>query len=286
MSSNNCSNILRTPSSEYITDNLAITNEFNNYFTSVFQPAYTVSSVIVYNNTNLSQPINFSPTVVYKAMLCIKKTLSVGPDHIPLIFWAKLASALYFPVSILFNCSYNYCLLPNEWRNATEVPLLKKGDPNCSANYKPISLTCTICKIIESVIRDNIIEHAKYYHLINSNQYGFLSNRSTATQLLECLYDWNVTLDTGQKTDVIHIDFKKAFDSVPHDLLINNCLTTVIASKQLTAFLLQKCNMSVSNAFSLPSDVTSGIVQGSVLDPALFVIYIDYLPDVCNECKV
>ena len=85
-----------------------------------------MSSVTVSNNSNLSQPINFSPTMVYKAKRCIKKTLSVGPDHIPSIFWAKLASALSFPVSILFSCSYNHCLLFNERRDATVVPLLKK----------------------------------------------------------------------------------------------------------------------------------------------------------------
>ena len=83
-------------------------------------------------------------------MRCIKKTLSVGSNRNPLIFWAKLASLLCFPVSILFSCSYNYYLLPNEWRNATLVPLLKKDYPNCKVNYRPITLTCTICKIMES----------------------------------------------------------------------------------------------------------------------------------------
>ena len=190
MSSNNCPNILCTSSGECNTGGyLAIANEFINYFTSVFQPATTVSSVAVCNNTNLSQSINFSPNVVYKAMRCIKKTFTFEPNHIPSIFWSKLASALCFPVSILFSCSYNYCLLHNEWKNATVVLLLKKGDPKYTANYKPISLTCTICKIMEIVISDNIIEHAKYYHIINSNQHSFLSNRLTTTQLLECLYD-------------------------------------------------------------------------------------------------
>ena len=73
--------------------------------------------------------------MVYTAERCIKKNPSVGPHHILLIFWAKLDSSLRFPVSILLNGSYNYCLLHTEWRDATVTPLLKKGDPNFSANY-------------------------------------------------------------------------------------------------------------------------------------------------------
>ena len=143
--SNNCSNIFRTSSVEYITENLTIANEFNNFFISVFQPATTVSSVSFFNNTNLSQPINFAPNGLYEAMWNTKKTLS---GYISLIFWAKLASSLCFPVSILSSCSYNYCLLSNKWKDATVVSLLKKGDPNCTANYRSISLTCTIWKIM------------------------------------------------------------------------------------------------------------------------------------------
>ena len=223
-------------------------------------------------------------------MRAAKRSLSSGPDSIPSIFWAKLSSSLCLPVSIIFSCSYKYSILPNDWKDATVLPLFKKGDPSLPANYRPISLTCTISKVMESMIRDNVMQYAQASNILSPSQHGFLPSRSTSTQLLECMYDWCRASELGCCTDVVYIDFKKAFDSVPHVKLKSKlisygyCCSTV---SWICEFLSNRSqHVRVNQALSDAAGVTSGIVQGSVLGPALFVLYANDLPTVCSNVQV
>ena len=134
----------------------------------------------------------------------------------PSVLWTKLASCLSFPASVTFNCSYRYSILPNDWKDANVLPLFKKGDPSLPTNYRPISSTYTLSKIMESIIRDNVVMNAQECNILNLSQHGFLTNRSTSSQFLEGTYDWCSAVESGHVTDAVYIDFKKAFDSVPH----------------------------------------------------------------------
>ena len=125
----------------------------------------------------------FLPT--YEALRKAKVGYSVGPDEIPSMFWKKLASCLALPVSVLFNASYHFAVLRGEWKNAIVFPLFKKGDPSLISNYKPISLTLTLCKIMESIVNDNIMTFALSHNIITSSQHGFMPRRSKFSQLLE-----------------------------------------------------------------------------------------------------
>jgi hypothetical protein len=165
----------------------------NAYFASVF----TVGSVDVTNsstlpecNANVSNNVNFSTPAVLSALRNAKHTLSSGPDGIPSTFWSKLASALCFPVSIIFTSSYLSSRLPNDWKHAIVVPVFKKGDASLTKNYRPISLTCTLCKVMETMIKDNMLGHLINNNLLDPSQHGFLPSHSTSSQLLESSYDW------------------------------------------------------------------------------------------------
>ena len=121
-------------------------------------------------------------------------------------------------------------------------------------------------------------------------QHGFIPQRSTCTQMLDYRYDWCKALDKGDKVDVVLIDFSKAFDVVPHFLLLNKLISLGVCSqtvKWLLEFLSDRHQVvDVNGARSITADVTSGVIQVSVVGPVLFVLYINDLPSACPGCTI
>jgi len=127
-------------------------------------------------------------------------------------------------LKILFETSYKTGILPSDWRSANITAIYKKGNKKELSNYRPVSLTCIACKIMEQIVRDFIMEHFLTNGFFSDKQYGFIKGRSTVLQLLKILDDWTLQLDAGKQVDVIYTDFEKAFDKVPHHALINKLL--------------------------------------------------------------
>ena len=104
--------------------------------------------------------------------------------------------------------------IPEIWKCANISPIYKKGKKDDVNNYRPVSLTCILCKLLESIIRDKVMEHFTINKLFTNRQFGFLKGRSTVTQLLQILDDWTEALESGGRIDVIYTDFEKAFDKL------------------------------------------------------------------------
>ena len=121
---------------------------------------------------------------------------------------------------IVYKKSYNTGQLPDDWKLANVVPVFKKGNTSLAANYRPISLTCVSCKIMEHIITSNVMRHASTHNILYHLQHGFRDKRSCETQLLEFQNDIVANMNNGKQTDVIVMDFAKAFDKVGHRRLI------------------------------------------------------------------
>lgn len=266
-------------------------------FQSVFSSAYTHDngyipplSTNTNNSTKLSSII-FTPTLVKRVIGRIKGKSKGGPDNIPPQFFKQCINQLASPLAFIFNKCMDTNYIPPVWLQAYITPIFKKGDPTDPQNYRPIALTCTICKIMETVIKDQILDYLLSKKLISKHQHGFMRNHSTTTNLLESTHDWIVGLSSSNNIDVVYIDFSKAFDSIVFSKLVCKLQTYGICGKLLawlSGFIHGRSQCVVlENYLSTVADVISGVPQGSVLGPILFLVFInDVISIRCGDTTV
>ena len=178
-------------------------------------------------------------------------------------------------MSLLFHSCYNIGTLPREWKLGHIVPIFKKGYKHDVSNYRPISLTCLITKVLERIIKDEILTLTN--GLINDEQHGFRAERSCATNLVGLCDSLALSLNENMRTDVIYFDFAKAFDSVNHDLILFKLKNKFGIDGRLLKFITdylrdRQQQVLINGKFSLMKNARSGVPQGSILGPLLFII--------------
>jgi hypothetical protein len=177
--------------------------------------------------------------------------------------------------------------LPKDWRDANISSIFKKGDKHLPENYKPVSLASVTCKILEHIICRHLLKHMEKNKILTNLNHGFRSRYSCETQLITTINDFLQEHDKGQQVDIAILDFSKEFDTVPHDKLLHKLEQYGIKGNihsWLTNFLSSRTMRTiVEGESSKETSVDSGMPQGTVLGPIMFLCQINDLPDCVNS---
>ena len=256
----------------------------NAFFASVFvkEPGENIPSLESRTVASL-QDVDFNEDIILKKMKQLKIGKSPGPDQIHPRVLKECAEAFKKPLKKIFISSFESGKLPEDWKQAEVCAIFKKGSRKSCNNYRPVSLTSIVCKLMESIIRDVLMSYILNNDLLSPKQYGFVTGRSTVLQLLHVLDKWTEALDNGEQIESIYMDFQKAFDTVPHRRLLRKLQSYGIKGKLLRwlqDFLSNRQQkVKVNRSLSSATSILSGIPQGSVLGPMLFIFFINDLPD-------
>ena len=220
-----------------------------------------------------SMPINKSP----------------GDDGITAQLIKRNKTWLVLPLLSIINSSLSSGQVPDRLKVAKIVPIFKKGDPTDPCNYRPISLLSIFDKILEKIVYSRILNFLDQKHFFYEHQFGFRKRHSTGEALMEAIDQCYKNIDLRNFVVGIYVDFEKAFDTVNHDMLLAKCYHYGLRGpmyKWLTSYLLGRKQFTVVNrCSSAVAPLVSGVPQGSILGPLLYLIYVNCIQNVSHDFK-
>ena len=239
------------------------------------------------NINELLELIQVTPEDIFSLLSNLDVSKATGPDKLPAIVLKKCAESLSPSLSVFINTSLRTALYISEWKQANISPVHKKGARDEVVNFRQISLLPIVSKIQEKCVALKLVPHVS--GVLHPVQYGFQQDLSCANQLVEVFHSIGINLDKGLENDIIYLDFAKAFDSVCHARLLWKLQHLGVSGiyfyglKNLTG---RKQRVVINGTQSSWAEVKSGVPQGSILGPILFLIYVNDMPEEVKNSHI
>ena len=219
---------------------------------------------------------------IAKLLRTLKCNKAPGPNQLPNTYLQPTAEETAPILAAFFNQTLRTVQLTADWLTANVSPIFKKGDKHLPSNYRPVSLTSVSCKLLEHIIVKHIMNHVETYNILTSRQHRFRSGHSCESQLIITAEDLLSSVDTGKRIDMSILDFSKAFDMVPHARLMGKLELYGIRGdvhRWISTFLSNRTQKVVPDGFHSDTvTVDSGVLQGTVFGPILFLLIKNDLP--------